>query len=351
MRVEDLAGGGRVAVVHDVLLAERERIHADGTCELVHVGLERPVRLRGGRGTHRAGRLMVRVGEVCLNVDGRQAVRADCMHAGQLGEEPRIGRVGAVVDDQLGATCRQRAIGLHAGLELDDHALTAMVGRDELLAAREHELRRALRLAGHRGNVRLEVELALATEAATEVGDDDAHLVLSHAERVRHAGAGVERHLRGRPDRDLIAVPLGHDSARLDRRGMLHVGDVALAHDVISGREAGIDVAMDDRRVARLITVADDVEGVAVVLPVGVHQRRASGQRGLDVVDDRERLDVDLDQVARALRDLGRRRGHSGDDLALEADVLLREQPAILDVATVLEVGGVLVCNDGEDAR
>ena len=102
---------------------------------------------------------------------------------------------------------------------------------------------------------------------------------------------------------------------------------------------------------ARLITVADDVEGVAVVLPIGVHERRASGQRGLDVVDDRQGLDVNLDQIAGVLRDLRRRRCHGGDDLALETHILLRKEATILDVATVLEVGSVLVGDDGEDAR
>ena len=350
MGIEHLAGGGRVAVVHDVLLAEGERIHAERAGELVHMRLDSPVRLRRRRSAHRARRLVVRVREVRLNVDGREAIRPDCVHTGELGEEPGVGRVGTVVDDQLGAARRERAVGLHTGLELDHHALAAMVGSDELLAAREHELRRALGLAGNRRHVGLKVELALATEAATEVGDDDTHLVLGHAEGVRNAGAGVERHLGGRPDRDLIAMPLGDDGARLDRRGVLHVSDVALADNMIGCGKARLDVAVDDRRVARVVAVADDVVRVPVVLPVGVHERRASGERRLDVVDDRQGLDVDLDQIARVLCDLGRCCGHGGDDLALEAHVLLREQPSILDVAAVLEVGGVLVRDDGEDA-
>jgi hypothetical protein len=145
-------------------------------------------------------------------------------------------------------------------------------------------------------------------------------------------------------------MPLGDHGPRLDRRGVLHVGDVALAHDVVGGGEAGLDIAVDDRGVAGVVAVADDVERVAVVLPVGVHERRAGRERLLNVVDDRHRLDVDLDQIAGALGELRRGGGDGGDDLALEAHVLLREQAAILDVAAVLEIGGVRVGHDREDA-
>ena len=46
-----------------------------------------------------------------------------------------------------------------------------------------------------------------------------------------HAGAGIERHLRRRPDRDLVALPLGDDGTWLDRRGVAPVGDVAAGDD------------------------------------------------------------------------------------------------------------------------
>ena len=72
-----------------------------------------------------------------------------------------------------------------------------------------------------------------------------------------------------------------------------------------------------------VVAVAHHAVGVAVGGPVGVHERRAGGQRRLEVVDDRQRLVVDLDQVDRLLGDLGRDRGDRGDDLALEADDVL----------------------------
>ena len=98
------------------------------------------------------------------------------VHRGELGEERRVGRVGAVVDDQVPAAGRDRAVLLHAALDLDDHALAALVGSGELLAAREQEANGTPGLARQDGDVRLVVEAALAAEAAAQHRHDDAHL-------------------------------------------------------------------------------------------------------------------------------------------------------------------------------
>ena len=87
-----------------------------------------------------------------------------------------------------------------------------------------------------------------------------------------------------------------------------------------------------------------------VALPVRVDERRAVGERGLEVGDDGQRLVVDLDQRGGLLGDLRRRRGDAGDDVALEAHLVLREQPAVLDHAAVEHVGHVLVGDDREHA-
>ena len=63
-----------------------------------------------------------------------------------------------------------------------------------------------------------------------------------------------------------------------------------------------------------------------------------------------QRLVVDLDQRGGLLGDLGGRRGDAGDDVALEAHRVLREQPPVLDHAAVEDVGHVLVRDDGEHA-
>ena len=64
------------------------------------------------------------------------------------------------------------------------------------------------------------------------------------SEGLAHAGAGVERHLRRGPDRDLVALPLGDDGTRLDRRGVAAVGDVAAGDHVVGLGHAGFDIAL-----------------------------------------------------------------------------------------------------------
>ena len=82
-----------------------------------------------------------------------------------------------------------------------------------------------------------------------------------------------------------------------------------------------------------------------------MHERRAVGERLLEVVDDRrQRLVVDLDQVDGLLRDLGRERGHRGHEVALVAHDVLAEQVAVLDEVAVEDVGDVLVGDHGEHA-
>ena len=100
----------------------------------------------------------------------------------------------------------------------------------------------------------------------------------------------------------------------------------------------------------RTLRVARHV-GVALVrLPVVVHERGVVAGGGLEVDDARQRLVVDLDQRGRLGGDRGRQRGDAGDDVALPADALLREQPPVLDHAAVADVGHVGVREHGEHA-
>ena len=335
--------GALVALLHEVLQPELRRVHADRPRELVGVLLDGPAHLRGGRGAHRSGWLQVGVGQVCAQVDVGNPVGAVGVHDRHLGEERRIGGVGAVVQHQAGAAGHERAVALHAALQLDHHALAAVVGGDELLAAREHQLARPARGARQGGDVGLVVELALAAEAAAQVRDDDAHLVLGQAERVGDAGAGAERHLRGRPDGDLRSLPLRDHRMRLDRHGVRHVGHVAALDDGVGRRHRGVGVALGDGRVGRVVAVAHHGVVGRVPGPVLVHQLGALRERALHIDDGRLRLVGDLDHRRGLLGELGRERGHRGDDLALEAHGVGREQPLILDEGAVRDVRDVLV--------
>ena len=81
-----------------------------------------------------------------------------------------------------------------------------------------------------------------------------------------------------------------------------------------------------------------------------MHEHGAVEQRLLGVGHRRERLVLDLDQLDRALGDLGRERGDRGDDLALEAHDVAGKQRAVLDEAAVADVRDVVLREHGEDA-
>ena len=101
---------------------------------------------------------------------------------------------------------------------------------------------------GEGRDLRLEAELALRAEAAAEVRHDDPDPVLGQAERLGDTGPDRERDLRRRPDRDVVALPLGEDRPRLDRDRVRAVGDVAAGDDDVRAGHGGLGVALDDRR-------------------------------------------------------------------------------------------------------
>ena len=91
------------------------------------------------------GGLVVRVDERRLDVHVLDHVRPAGVHGRHLGEEAALAAVGAAVEDEAAAAGHERPVAAGAGLELDHHPLAAVVGRDELLLAREDELHRAAR--------------------------------------------------------------------------------------------------------------------------------------------------------------------------------------------------------------
>ena len=197
----------------------------------------------------------------------------------------------------------------------------------------------------------LEVEVAFRAEAATEQRHDDAHLRLRDLENLRDAGPRGEGHLRRRPDRHPVAVPLRDDRSRLDRYPVRRVGEVASPdHDVRIGHR-GIGIALDDRRVGDPVAVAAEGRRRLEALPVLVDERRVVSECRLDVTDGRQRLVLDLDQSDGLIRDLPGQGRDPGENVALEAHLLLREQPSVLDHCAVADVRHVLVRQHGEYSR
>ena len=148
----------------------------------------------------------------------------------------------------------------------------------------------------------------------------------------------------------LSPLPLGDRRVWLDRDGVGHVGDVALLHDRVGRRQRCLDVALHDRRARGVVAFTDDVLRGRVARPALVDERRAVGERGLDVAHDRKRLVVDVDQRRGLAGDLGGRGRDRRDDLALVAHDVAGEERAVLDERAVADVGHVVLGEDAEHA-
>ena len=281
-------------------------------------------------------------------MDILELVRAQGVHRGHLREEASLAAIGALVEHEPCLAGDERAVGARAGLELDHHALAPVADGEELLAPGEDELDRAARHARECRDVALEMEVAFGAEAAAKERHDDADMRLGDLERVGNASAGRVRNLGRRPHGDLVALPLSDNRTRLDRDALDGVGHIAPLDDDVGACERSLDVTLDDRRVAEPVAVAAERLVALVGLPVGMDEGGIVGERRLEVGHHRKLLVVDLDQRCGLLGDLGRRRRDAGDDIALEAHGVLREEPAILDHAAVEHVRHVLVGHDGE---
>jgi hypothetical protein len=273
------------------------------------------------------------------------------VHRRHLGEEAAFAAVRALVDHEPPSAGRERAVAPRAGLELDHHPFAPMVRRDELLVAREDELDRASGRSRERCDVALEVEVALGAEPAAEQGDDDADLRLRQLEGLGDARPCREWNLRRRPHGHPVALPMRDDRARLDRQALGRVGDVSALHRDVGAGHGRVRVSLDDRREPDRVSLPDEVLVGLVTLPVVVDERSVVAQRRLEIRQRRQGLVLDLDQVGGLLRELRREGGDAGHDVALEPDLLLGEEPSVLDHATVLDVRNVLVREDREDAR
>ena len=226
-----------------------------------------------------------------------------------------------------------------------------LVGSDELLPPAEDEPDRTPGPAGQRRHVGLEMELALAAEAAPQVGHDDPDPAFGDAQGLGHPAAGQERDLRGGPDGDLVALPLGQDGVRLDGDGVRHVDPVALLEHHGRSLQPHLHVALDDVDVGALVAPADDSIQALVRLPLGVDQRTSGVEGALGVEDGLQRFVLDLDQAgSRGCRLLGEG-GDRGHHLALEAHHAAGEKSAVGDRVAVAHVGHVVLGDRRQHAR
>src|SRR5207245_459380 len=258
-------------------------------------------------------RLVSRDGDRLVLVD-RRPVRPgqDSQAAERLeGAGERVNVIGPTVGDGARAQAEEHAV--TSDRDLDVHALGAgLRRRGEALTPLLYPLHRRTELAGHRCDRDvLRKDVALEAEAAADVGDQEPHTRRGKVEHGREGRLEDGGRLGGRPHRERLAIPVGEDTARLERRRRAPRVLERLAQNQRRARERAIDVA--------LAVAAAEEDTV----------RR---ERGVDRREHRERLVLDPDELASVGSEVATRRHDRGDRLAAEVDAAVApEQAGILD--------------------
>ena len=269
-----------------------------------------------------AARRLVRVDGLHLDVGGLEVVRAadDVEEPGR--ELRRLGGAveGAVVGEHVDAQAGDLAV---LGADLAAHDVVAgEPGGDEVLGAVLDPLDRD---AGHdRAGDRADVagiDRDLVAEAAADVLALDPDHVLGEPGDVRVDGPVGVRRLVAVVDVELarLRVEVGDHAARLER------GRVAAGIDDVARHDR---VGLGERAVRRLLVAGLPGRAREVVALAGLvvaDQRRVRVQRLAGVDDRRQRLVLDVDQLQRVVRRVLVGRDHERDLLALEADLVARE--------------------------
>ncbi len=293
-------------VLRDPVLApELDRIDAELGGEVVDDALDRVRRLGSAGAAVGADRCLV--GERGLAVDAVVGDPVDAgvhLQAAARGARTDRGDVGTRVADQVHVERGDLALaGGGDGEVLDDRA--AVERGLEVLTPRRVPRHRPLQLArGEQRDDLLGVE-ELAAEAAAHVGSDDAHAVLVDSGALRHEVPDDVRSLGRDPGREPVALRRDDDGPRLHRgREHARLLEPTRQHDV-GGRQGSIDVAG-----------ALAVVGGLVARRALVQQQRVVGQRRLGVVDRRQVVVVEVDELGSVDRGSGRARDDDGHRLA-----------------------------------
>ena len=307
--LEHLARGERVALAEKVFLAQRERVDAERRGEGVHLSFVGEAGLDGAEAPVGARHRVVRVDRRCLHPDVRDPVWPRRGHQA-VEQDPRRERcVGTGVGDELGLERGERAVARGAGAIAHDVGVALAVA-DERFLAGEHELNGPPRLPDQEAQQTLDGDVFLAAEAATDVRalEPDARVrKLEHlchvAEVLEHLGAHAQgQHALGVDPAD---PGLGLEVDVVDERSA-----IGLLDDHVGSREAFGDVTRAQMPAAKHVAAFVD-------------HRRVGSERRERVVDSRELLVLDLDEVRGLSRDFRRVGGDGRHRLALEAHAVV----------------------------
>ena len=229
------------------------------------------------------------------------------------------------------------------------HRARGVAGAEVLLVTVQHQLHGSARLlgqlAGHdrkrgsRGGRR-----ELAAEAPAHVLGDHVDVLAVDAERLGHAIAHGEHSLRGGPDRELIAVPLGDDAVRLERRMRVRRDGIGLLDRDRRVGEALLDVATAAPAPGRLrpqhVSLARNVLRTGDLVRL-VDEGSIVRHRLLEIGDEGRLVVGDLDEARGVVRHLGRDGRHRRDVLAREAHGAALARPHRLHTRQRLRFRGV----------
>ena len=202
-----------------VLAAQLERVHAQLDGELVHDPLDGERRLGPAGAAVGVGGHLVGEDAVALEPVGRELVDAREHERAQdrdaRGDQPQV---GAHVGEQPDLEALDVALAVGGDVDVLD-LVAAVVGGHQRLAAGLGPLDRLAEPAGHQEREHLlRGDLQLAAEAAADVGGDDPQLVLGDAGDHRQHHPQDVRDLGRRPHREVVALRLDDDRARLHER-------------------------------------------------------------------------------------------------------------------------------------
>ena len=176
-----------------------------------------------------------------------------------------------------------------------------------------------------------------------------------HAEDVRDLLADEVRHLRGRPDRQLVVVPASDGNVRLQRAMVERGAAEDILVDDVRLAEADLHVAFAHAHVVdpvRAVLEAQTSRGrLFVAADLLVDERRAGLQRVDRIEDGRQLLILDVDELGRlrgGVRCIG---DHRGDDVAHVAGLIDRDDGLILEGGAVIgeEVVRQILAGEHED--
>ena len=211
-----------------------------------------------------------------------------------VGDVDALRRVGTLVVEQRAAHAEDRTLAVERDLEVP--LLIAFLDRGQkVLAAVLDPFDRAAEQAGcERHHHLLGIDQVLGAEAATDIGRDDAQLLVVQPEQLHQRHADLVRALRRGPHRGppLARIVAGKHAAAFHRMGAAAVLEQRQRDPVGGGRERTLAVAVGNR-----------VFGQDVARHPPVHRRRVGRNRGAQVRHRRQRLELDLDALRRVLGD------------------------------------------------